>query len=321
MRAVDRAFEVVLRLYPRGFREQFGNEMRAFARDRAAEPRFASTWGSAWLWWHLLADAVIGAARERFRSRDNASHPSPSSHLPDAEPPEETMATLVHDARYALRTLRRRPGFTAVSAVTLALGIGATSAIFGVIDGLLFRPLRYPDAHQIVVVTMTRGASLDEPPAYPDFIDWREQARSFQSLAVVRSQSVNLTGRESPERLGGSFVSANLFSLLGAAPIAGRAFSREETEVGTARPLAVISEGLWRRRFGADPAMLGRAVVLNGTQFEIIGIMPSTFRFFGATDVWLPITYYPNSGGLTRKDHSMTVVGRLQPNVTVASAR
>ena len=320
MRAVDRAFEVVLRLYPRGFREQFGDEMRAFARDRAAEPRFASTWGSARLWWHLLADGVIGAARERIRSRGNASHPSPSSHLPDAEPPEETMATLVHDARYALRTLRRRPAFTAVSAVTLALGIGATSAIFGVIDGLLFRPLRYPDAHQIVVVTMTRGASLDEPPAYPDFIDWREQARSFQSLAVVRWQSVNLTGRESPERLSGSFVSANLFSLLGAAPIAGRAFSHDETEIETARPLAVISEGLWRRQFGADSAMLGRVVVLNGRPFEVIGIMPSTFTFFGATDVWLPITYYPNSSGLTRKDHSMTVVGRLQPNVTVASA-
>ena len=320
MRAVDRAFEVVLRLYPRAFREQFGAEMRAFVRDRAAEPRFTSAWGSVRLWWHLLADGVIGAAQERIRSRGNASHPSPAPLLPDAEQPEETMATIVHDARYALRTLRRRPAFTAVSAVTLALGIGATSAIFGVIDGLLFRPLRYPDAHQIVVVTMTRGASLDEPPAYPDFIDWREQASSFQALAVVRWQSVNLTGRESPERLAGSFVSANLFSLLGAAPIAGRAFSRDETEVGTARPLAVISEGLWRRRFGADSALLGRAVVLNGRQFEIIGIMPSTFTFFGATDVWLPITYYPNSSGMTRKDHSMTVVGRLQPNVTVASA-
>ena len=114
------------------------------------------------------------------------------------------MATLVHDARYALRTLRRRPAFTAVSAITLALGIGATAAIFGVVDALLFRPLRYPDPDQIVVVTMTRGASLDEPAAYPDFLDWREQARSFQSLGVVRYQSLNLTGGDTPERLSGA---------------------------------------------------------------------------------------------------------------------
>ena len=190
------------------------------------------------------------------------------------------MAILVHDARYAARTLRRRPAFTIVSAITLALGIGATSAIFGVIDSMLFRPLRYPAPEQIVVVSMTRGGSLREPPAYPDFVDWREQSRSFQSLGVTRSQSVNLTGRENPERLSGNFVSASLLTLLGAEPLAGRLFARDETEVGVASPVAVISEGLWRRRFGADPAIVGNSIVLNGQPFTVIGIVPSTFAFF-----------------------------------------
>ena len=325
MRPTGWLFELVLRLYPRAFRDRYADEMRAFANSRASEPRFAGGHGRARLWWHFLVDGIAGAAREHasaVRDSDRRARRSlpPPSLLPDAERPEDTMATLVHDARYALRTLRRRPAFTAVSAITLALGIGATAAIFGVVDALLFRPLRYPDPDQIVVVTMTRGASLDEPAAYPDFLDWREQARSFQSLGVVRYQSLNLTGGDTPERLSGAFVSASLLSLLGAEAFAGRLFTRDETEVGTARPVAVISEGLWRRRFGADRAVVGRTLVLNGQPAEVIGIVPSTFNFFAGTDVWMPITYYPNVNGLTRKDHSMTVVGRLQPGVTVEAA-
>jgi len=324
-RGVERVFGLLLKLYPTEFRQQFGDEMRAFVKARSAEPRYASPWGAVRLGCHLLADATASAIRERAAARTphrlpGAASPSRQSPGPDNEPSEELMATLVHDARYAVRTLRRRPAFTIVSAITLALGIGATSAIFGVIDSMLFRPLRYPAPEQIVVVNMTRGGSLREPPAYPDFLDWREQSRSFQSLAVTRSQSVNLTGREAPERLSGNFVSASLLSLLGAEPLAGRLFADGETEVATTSPVVVISEGLWRRRFGADRAVVGSTIVLNGQPFTVIGIVPSTFAFFGGTEVYLPITYYPNNAGLTRKDHSMAVVGRLRPEVTLASA-
>ena len=325
MRAVKHVFELILRLYPSDFRRQYGDEMRAFVQARLGEPRYASPWGAFGLVCHLLVDGVAGAVREHLV--DFAASRSTSGTIPrrrprisNNEPPEELMATLVHDARYAVRTLRRRPAFTIVAAITLALGIGATSAIFGVIDTMLFRPLRYPAPEQIVVVNMTRGGSLREPPAYPDFLDWREQSRSFQSLGVTRSQSLNLTGRETPERLSGNFVSASLLTLLGAEPLAGRLFTFAETEVGTAAPVAVISEGLWRRRFGAEPTIVGSTIVLNGQQFTVVGIVPSTFSFFGGTDVYLPITYYPNNAGLTRKDHSMFVVGRLRPNVTLASA-
>ena len=325
MRVVEHVFGLILRLYPNEFRRQYGDEMRAFVRARLGEPRYATAWGGVALVCHILADGVVGAVRERLAIHAPSSSASGvnaarEALVPDTDPPEELMATLIHDARYAVRTLRRRPAFTIVSALTLALGIGATSAIFGVIDAMLFRPLRYPAPEQIVVVSMTRGGSLREPPAYPDFLDWREQSRSFQSLAVTRSQSVNLTGRETPERLSGNFVSASLLSLLGAEPLTGRLFAHDETEVGTASPVAVISEGLWRRRFGADPAIVGSPIVLNGQPFTVIGVMQSTFAFFNGTEVYLPIAYYPNNAGLTRKDHSMFVVGRLRPNVALASA-
>jgi putative ABC transport system permease protein len=325
MRIADRLLEVVLRLYPREFRDRFADEMRTFADERATEARFAGRRGRASLVWHLVTDGITGAAREhviawRMRLRSPERSPLQTVVLLEPELPEDTMATLVHDARYALRTLRRRPAFTTVSAITLALGIGATAAIFGVVDALLFRPLRFPSSEQIVVVSMTRGTSLDEPAAYPDFLDWREQARAFQSLAVLRNQSVNLTGRDAPERLSGAFVSASFFTLLGAEPLAGRLFAREETEIGTSRPVAVISEGLWRRSFGAEPSVVGRTLVLNGHPAEVIGIVPSTFNFFAGTEVWMPITYYPNVNGLTRKDHSMTVIGRLRSRTTVESA-
>ncbi|HTK54680.1 MAG TPA: ABC transporter permease [Gemmatimonadaceae bacterium] len=325
MRAVEHVFGLILRLYPSGFRRQYGDEMRSFVQARLGEPRYASPWGALGLVCHLLVDGIAGAVREHlvaFAASPSTTGAIPGRRAPVShnEPPEELMATLVHDARYAVRTLRRRPAFTIVAAITLALGIGATSAIFGVIDTMLFRPLRYPAPDQIVVVSMMRGGSLREPPAYPDFLDWREQSRSFQSLGVTRSQSLNLTGRETPERLSGNFVSASLLRLLGAEPLAGRLFTFAETEVGTAAPVAVISEGLWRRRFGAEPTIVGSTIVLNGQQFTVVGIVPSTFAFFGGTDVYLPITYYPNNAGLTRKDHSMFVVGRLRPDVTLASA-
>ena len=325
MRAVEHVFEIILRLYPKEFRRHYGDEMRAFVHARLGEPRYATPWGAFAFVWHVFVDGVGGAVREHLFARTPAARvsgaaPSHEAPIPHNEPPEELMATLVSDARYAVRTLRRRPAFTIVSAITLALGIGATSAIFGVIDSMLFRPLRYPAPEQIVVVSMTRGGSLREAPAYPDFVDWREQSRSFQSLGVSRSQSLNLTGRETPERLSGNFVSASLLTLLGAEPLAGRLFAHDETEVGTASPVAVISEGLWRRRFGADPAIVGSSIVLNAQPFTVIGIVPSTFAFFSGTEVYLPITYYPNNAGLTRKDHSMFVVGRLRPGVTLAAA-
>jgi len=320
--AAERASRLLLRFYPETFRREYGEDVIEFVRARAAEPRYATAGGRTRLLLDVLADGVPGAVREHRALRAQRRTATPyDAHPPFTLPPEELMVTLAQDIRYALRTLRRRPSFTAVAAITLSLGIGGTAAIFGLVDVMLFRPLRYPASHELVAVTMTRGTSLREPAAYPDFLDWREQARSFQSLGVARWQSVNLTGGEAPERLAGSFVSASLLTLLGAEPLAGRVFLPDESEVGTARPVAVVSEGLWRRRFGAARDLVGQSIQLNGRAFTVVGIVPSTFTFYAGTDVWLPITYYPNAVGLTRKDHSMTVLGRLKPDVSLASAR
>jgi putative ABC transport system permease protein len=325
MTTAERLSRILLRLYPAAFRAEYGDEVIAFVRSRAAEPRYAAGRGAWQLLGHVLADGLAGAVREQAAAglRRSAARPRTSDAvLPSTDvPPEELMVTVVQDLRYALRTLRRRPSFTIVAATTLSLGIGATAAIFGLVDVLMFRPLRYPAAHELVTVTMARGTSLREPAAYPDFIDWRAQSTSFQSLAVARWQSVNLTGREAPERLAGSFVSASLLTMLGAEPLAGRVFLPEETEIGTGQPVAVLSEGLWRRRFGADAGLVGQTIVLNGQAFTVVGIVPSSFTFFAGTDVWMPITYYPNAVGLTRKDHSMAVLARLKPDVTLAAAR
>ena len=326
MSATERLSRALLRLYPRRFRDEFGDDVIAFVHARASEARYATRAGRVRLVVHVLADGLAGAARERCATVLNRHRlPVPAAidaALPSTTvPPEELMVTLAQDLRYAVRTLRRRPAFTVVAAVTLSLGIGATAAIFGFVDVLMFRPLRYPASHELVTVTMTRGSSLREPAAYPDFLDWREQASSFQSVAVARWQSINLTGGDAPERLAGNFGSASLLTMLGAEPIAGRVFLPEETETGTARPVVVMSEGLWRRRFGADPGLVGQTIMLNGQAFTVIGIVPSTFTFFAGTDVWLPIAYYPNASGLTRKDHSMTVLARLRPEVTLAAAR
>ncbi|HEX6050360.1 MAG TPA: ABC transporter permease, partial [Gemmatimonadaceae bacterium] len=280
MSVAERLSRGLLRLYPRRFRVEYGDDVIAFVRARASEPRYATRAGRLRLTVHVVADGLAGAAREQCSAVLNRHRlPMPAAStaaLPsNDDPPEELMVTLLQDVRYALRTLRRRPAFTIVAAVTLSLGIGATAAIFGFVDVLMFRPLRYPASHELVAVTMTRGRSLREPAAYPDFVDWRTQAKSFQALAVARWQSVNLTGGDAPERLSGNFASASLLTMLGAEPIAGRLFLPPETEVGTAQPVAVVSEGLWRRRYGAAPDLVGQVMVLNGQPFTVIGIVPS----------------------------------------------
>ena len=232
------------------------------------------------------------------------------------------MDTLRQDIRYAFRTLARQPAFATVAALTLALGIGANTAIFSVVDAALLRPLPWPDGDRLVFGSTARGES-QSGVAYPDYRDWRDQTTSFAELGVIRGQSVNLTGGDMPERVNGSFVTASSFRLLGASALQGRLFTDAETEVATKEPSAVVSEPMWRTRFGSRPDMVGQTLVLNGQPFTVVGIMRPPFREpFSSPDVWLPIGYFPNRGELDSRGRSaVSVFGKLRSGVTLASAQ
>src|SRR5438552_1741595 len=239
------------------------------------------------------------------------------------------MDRLRQDLRYAVRTLVDRPGFTAVAALTLALGVGGSAAIFSVVDAVLLRPLPYTDPERLVMVWARMPGSPQMAASWPEFVDWREQSRSFSDMAVWRGQSVNLTGAGEPERLVGAFVSDRFFPILGARPALGRAFGPAETDPATASPVAVLGHAFWQRRFGADPAVLGRSLVFNGQPHTVVGVLGPEFDgdevpangWFMGSDVLLPAPYFPNRKGLARGETEMLVIGRLRPGVRLEQAR
>jgi len=230
--------------------------------------------------------------------------------------------SVIQDLRYAIRTLLKSPGFTLVAVLTLALGIGANTAIFSVVDAVLLRPLPYPASDRLVAIWGSFGADRERVTAYTDVMDFRAQNTSFEAIGVERGESVNLTGRETPERLNGEFVTADVFGVLGAKAAQGRTFTAEETTPGTGREVAVLSYDAWKTRFGADPGILGRPLLLNARPHVVIGVMPPGFTSpFGPTDVWLPITSIPSPETFDRGVQNVWAIGRLRAGTTLARAR
>lgn len=231
------------------------------------------------------------------------------------------MRTLVQDLRYGLRVLVKNPGFTGVVVLSLTLGIGATTAIFSVINGVMLRPLTYPEAERTMLVgeISTRGERISV--SWPNFLDWRDQNRVFESLGIWRGTTLNLTGVDQPDRLVGGMASSAVFQAMGIQPLMGRVFASEEDSPGANR-VAIISERLWRNRFGSDPYFLGKPIKLNGESFNVIGVMPATMQFPSrATDVWLPLGLYVDQFPRSRDQHpGLNAVGRLKPHVTVQQA-
>ncbi|HKP82323.1 MAG TPA: ABC transporter permease, partial [Pyrinomonadaceae bacterium] len=230
-----------------------------------------------------------------------------------------SLEDLSQDLRYALRGLRKHRGFTAVAVITLALGIGANTAIFTVINTVLLRPLPYERPDQLVVLMET----VAERPAgvsYPNFVDWRNQSTSLENVVAVRNrESFNLTGAGESERLQGRLVSANFLSTLGVKPIRGRDFAAEEDQPG-ANPVAIISHALWQRRFGADESILGKQLTLNGQQFTVIGVTPPNFQYETEADVSVPIGLSAERFKLRGKDPGVISFARLRPGTSIESA-
>ncbi|HEX3867161.1 MAG TPA: ABC transporter permease, partial [Gemmatimonadaceae bacterium] len=228
----------------------------------------------------------------------------------------------MQDLRFAIRSLARRPAFAIVTALTLALGIGANTAIFSVVDAVLIRALPYDRPEQLALVWGSQGPHGGQGVVYADYLDWRARNRTFSELGVFRSQSVSLTGGESPDRLIGSFVSASFLRVIGARIRTGRAFTDAETDVGNTAPIAILSYESWQTRFGASPSTLGSTLVINGTPFTVVGITaPKTPMPLGTPDVMMPIGYYPNANAFDRGTRGVIVVGRMKPGVTTAGAQ
>jgi putative ABC transport system permease protein len=228
---------------------------------------------------------------------------------------------LAQDVRYGLRQLRRNPGFTAVAVVTLALGIGANTAIFSVVDAALLRPLPYQDSDRLVMVwnQLNRLGLNRFPASYADYYDYKAANKVFDDIVAFEPAHLDLVGGDQPERLFGVRTSANLFSLLGVKAEIGRTFVSEDNQPG--RNNVVLSDSLWRRRYGANPAVVGQAITLDGNLYTVVGVLPRTFRFsVGSTvypDVWLPIAFHPDP---QRETAGLQLIARLRPGVSPAQA-
>jgi putative ABC transport system permease protein len=234
---------------------------------------------------------------------------------------QTVIASLWQDLRYAARTLRLDPAYTIIVAATLALGIGANAAIFSVADAVMLRPFPYPQMERIVVLNETTRNGQQMSVAWPTFEDWLAQNQSFEHLGVYRNAVATLTGGEQAERLNAAVVSSGVFGAMGVAPTAGRTFGAADDKPGAA-PVAMVSERLWKNRFGSDPSLVGRAVTLNNEPHVVVGIMPPGMRFPGRlTDVWLPIGPIVSTFPPSRGSHpGLFAVGRLKPDVSYERA-
>ena len=232
------------------------------------------------------------------------------------------MTTLLQDLRYAFRMLLKFPAFTAIVIVTLALGIGANTALFSVVNGVLLNPLPYPHSTQLVAL-YEKSAGMDRAPiSYLNFLDWQRATQTFSSLAIYRHEDYNLTGRGQPERVNGLMVSASFFPTLGIHPAVGRDFRSDDDRIGAA-PVVMLSDGFWHSHFGASPNIVGSSIDLNGTDYTVTGVLPPEFAFYGIQrDIYTPIGQWNDPSFLDRRvDVSSHAVGRLKPGVTLAHAR
>jgi putative ABC transport system permease protein len=236
------------------------------------------------------------------------------------------MQSLLQDLRYGLRMLVKNPVFAVVAVVTLALGIGANTAIFSVVDAVLLRPLPYPEANRLVFLWSTmksQGVPLSSS-ALPDYQGWRDQNKVFEGLAAFYNGDFNLSSAGAqPELVQGAYITANLFQVLKISPALGRSFTSEEEQFGK-HHVALLSHGLWQRRFGGDPNIVGNEIKLGGESYTVAGVMPRGLPFFDnlpEVELWTPLSFEPNDNMATRNNHFINIVGRLKPGVTPEQAQ
>ena len=235
------------------------------------------------------------------------------------------MNTLWQDLRYALRVLRKNPGFAGIAVLTLALGIGANTAVFSVVNAIVLRPLPYPDSSRIVTIWVTEpsGPGNLYPDTGPDYVDWKAQNQVFDTMGAVFVTSAALTGTSEPLQIEGFEVTPEILDLLGARPILGRNFAADETESGHDSEV-ILSYGLWQRAFGAQPGVLGSKIALNGRPYTVTGIMPRDFQFphiwGNKPEYWIPLNLRAAEWRKSRGNHWLWVLARMKPGVSLDRA-
>jgi predicted permease len=316
-------YRVLLAFYPRSFRRDRRDElMAAYAAALARErPRL----GRVRLWSRLFADAIVAGTLMRLDERRRRGGRSPA-HLSRGD---SLMASLAQDLRYALRTARRAPVFTAVVVATLALAIGANTAIFSVVNAVLLRSLPFREPSRLVLLyeSITRAKSGPIGFSAPDYVGLGPRAHSFDALAAFRNAEFELSGIDQPVRVPAAKISAGLFSVLGVQPVLGREFTEEEDR--GAQPVAILSDALWKTRFAADPRVVGRSIQLDRRAFTIVGVMPASVTFPSPgpllnnipADVYVPISFSPRELGAFASMYNNSVVGRLRAGVTLEQAQ
>ncbi len=302
----ERLYDWLLHLYPREFRERFGNDMRELFRDRrralirrpgGGRPTVAMR---VTFWIRTFADLARHASAERK---------------------DRLMLSLTADLRYATRTLLRQPAFTLIAILTLALGIGANATIFSIVNAVLFKPLPYPDADRLVSLQDTTSTGARDQVSFLNIEDLLSRGHTLEQAAVFRGQTVNLTGGEEPDRLRGAFVSTGFFQMIGARPYLGRLFTRDDDRDGAER-VVVLQYTTWQHRFAGRADVIGQMLILNNQPHRIIGILPPRLDVpLDDQEIWLPARSLTDVLHTRRDARSFTGLGKLRAGVTIEQAR
>jgi len=226
------------------------------------------------------------------------------------------MYSLIQDFRFSLRLMRKRPGMTFLVIAALVLGIGANTAVFTVVNSVLLRPFPLPEPNRVVIIWATSKQIPNMGVSYPEYLDWKEQSHSFQSMAALQAISFNMTGRGHAEHLNGIKASASFFKVLGLPPALGRDFTEEDDRPGASR-VAIMGRGFWERRFGSDPGILGKTLILNDQPYTVVGVEPDNpFYWIRGFDVWVPEGLFIDQKVMNRETRYLAVVARLAPSAT-----
>lgn len=311
----------LLRLYRTAIRRRTGPDLdAAFEHCLARERERYGRPGVVYAWVRLAADAIVASSQMRRDARRDQR--IARQHTFIATPKEGIMRHLSQDIRYAARSMRRAPLFSTIVVLTLGLAIGATTAVFTIVNAVLLRSLPYRDPGRLVLFHERIGTMT--PPGFsaPDYIAFRDRLTSLESVGVYRNREYELSGVDAPERIIGLRASASLFSVLGVSPLIGRTFTEEEDE-GAGR-VAILSNHLWTRAYGRDPDIIGRAVMLDRQPYSIIGVLPETFIFPSRgllannipADVFIPISLTASERSAFGSNYNISVIGRLKQGVT-----